>query len=57
MAPIVDGMGLIHGIGSYDGDVPVCFTADREMMPDPEFYEDCLRDSYDELAASTTRFP
>jgi WS/DGAT/MGAT family acyltransferase len=57
MAPIVDGMGLIHGIGSYDGDVPVCFTADREMMPDPEFYEDCLRDSYDELAAATTRFP
>lgn len=52
MAPIVDGMGLIHGVGSYNGDVPVCFTSDREMMLDPEFYEQCLNGSFAELLAS-----
>jgi diacylglycerol O-acyltransferase / wax synthase len=49
MAPVVDGMGLINGVGSYGGQVPVSFTSDREMMPDPEFYEQCLRDSFGEL--------
>jgi len=49
MAPVVDGMGLINGVGSYNGTVPVSFTSDREMMPDPEFYEQCLTDSFEEL--------
>lgn len=57
MAPIVDGMGLIHGVGSYNGDVPVCFTSDRAMMPDPEFYEECLNDSFAELLASCDGTP
>ena len=56
MPPIVDGMGLVNGVGSYNGNVNVCFTADREMMPDPEFYEDCLQASFDELYdAAVTR--
>jgi WS/DGAT/MGAT family acyltransferase len=49
MAPVVDGMGLINGVGSYNGIVPVSFTSDREMMPDPEFYEQCLDESFAEL--------
>jgi hypothetical protein len=53
LAPVLDGTGLVHGIGSYDGDVPVCFTADRAMMPDPEWYEHCLVDSFDELLAAS----
>jgi hypothetical protein len=54
MPPIVDGMGLINGIGSYNGTVPVCFTADRDMMPDPEFYEECLEESFAELLEAAT---
>jgi diacylglycerol O-acyltransferase / wax synthase len=54
MPPIVDGMGLINGVGSYNGTVPVCFTADRDMMPDPEFYEECLEASFVELLEAAT---
>ncbi|MET0147431.1 MAG: wax ester/triacylglycerol synthase family O-acyltransferase [Ilumatobacteraceae bacterium] len=59
MAPVVDGMGLIHGIGSYGGIVPVCFTSDREMLPDPRFYERCIAEAFDELAiaAGTRKAP
>ena len=49
MAPIVDGMGLMNAVGSYHGTVPICFTSDRDMMPDPEFYEECLVASFEEL--------
>ena len=47
--PIAHGMGLIHLISSYAGQVAFSFTADREMMPDPEFYAQCLQESLDEL--------
>jgi WS/DGAT/MGAT family acyltransferase len=49
MAPVVDGMGLINAVGGYGGIVPICFTADRAMMPDPEFYEHCIDDAVSEL--------
>jgi diacylglycerol O-acyltransferase len=51
MAPVADGMGLINAIGGYADEVPICFTADRNMMPDPEFYEECLLTSFEELLA------
>jgi diacylglycerol O-acyltransferase len=57
MAPVVDGMGLINGVGSYNGTVPVSFTSDREMMPDPEFYEQCLTESFDELLELAPKRP
>jgi diacylglycerol O-acyltransferase len=51
--PVVDGMGLINIVGSYDEQFVLSFTACREMMPDPERYADALQASFDELAAST----
>jgi WS/DGAT/MGAT family acyltransferase len=42
MPPAVNGQGLVQGLGSYDGTVTFFFTADRQMMPDPEVYEGCL---------------
>jgi len=51
---IGDGMGLIHPVLSYCGDMTISFTSCREMLPDPAFYADCLRDSFTELAAATT---
>jgi hypothetical protein len=50
---ITDGMGLIHPVMSYCGDITISFTSDREMLPDPAFYTDCLQQSFDELAAAT----
>ena len=49
LGPVLDGMGLNNGIGSYGGRVTFCFTADRDALPDPEFYEDCLAGAVDEL--------
>jgi hypothetical protein len=46
-------MGLIHPIFSYCGEISVSFTSCREMLPDPEFYEECLEASYRDLCAAT----
>ena len=41
---ITDGMGLIHPVMSYCGDITISFTSCREMLPDPAHYADCLPD-------------
>ena len=46
---LFDGLGLGHVVMSYDKEVTITITADRDMMPDPEFYAECLRESYEEL--------
>ena len=51
--PVVDGMGLINIVGSYDEQFVLSFTACREMMPDPERYADALDASFQELAGAT----
>jgi WS/DGAT/MGAT family acyltransferase len=51
--PILDGMGLFHAITSYCGDFAISATSCRVIMPDPDFYRQCLMDSYAELKAGT----
>jgi hypothetical protein len=43
------GLGLFHAIFSCAGKVAISITGDRDQMPDPEFYRECLDASYDEL--------
>jgi hypothetical protein len=51
--PVTDGLGLFHVISSYCGQFVISATSDREMMPDPDFYRQCLLDSFaDSLAAA-----
>jgi diacylglycerol O-acyltransferase / wax synthase len=52
LGPVLDGMGLNNGIGSYGNRVTFCFTADRAAVPDPEVYEQCLSAAVDELLAA-----
>jgi diacylglycerol O-acyltransferase len=47
-----DNMGLMNVITSYVGKLAVTATADRDMMPDPAFYAQCLQSSFDELKRS-----
>ncbi|MFK8020567.1 MAG: wax ester/triacylglycerol synthase family O-acyltransferase [Pseudomonadales bacterium] len=47
--PVLDGLGLFHVIGSYCGRFFVSATSCRDMMPDPEFYRQCLQSSFEEL--------
>ena len=49
MGPVQDGVGLIHAVFSYSGNVMITATSCRDMMPDPAFYAECLRRSYDAL--------
>jgi hypothetical protein len=49
LGPVLDGMGLNNGIGSYGNRVTFCFTADRKALPDPEVYEQCLSGAVEEL--------
>jgi WS/DGAT/MGAT family acyltransferase len=55
LGPVVDGMGLIHPVLSYDGMISICATADRGMMPDPAHYADCLRRSVDDLLVTVAK--
>jgi WS/DGAT/MGAT family acyltransferase len=55
--PVQDGLGLFHVISSYCGQFVISATSCRVMMPDPAFYRQCLRDSFDELLAAATAKP
>lgn len=50
--PIFDGMGMIMPVYSYGDTIAISFTSDRDMIPDPGFYADCLQASFDELLAA-----
>lgn len=54
LGPINEGMGMIMPIFSYCGQITVSFSACRDMMPDPEFYAQCLQESFDELYDQAT---
>jgi WS/DGAT/MGAT family acyltransferase len=53
MGPVTDGMGIMHPVFSYNGEIAISVTACREMMPDPAFYAECLQASFDDVAAAT----
>jgi WS/DGAT/MGAT family acyltransferase len=53
--PILDGMALFHAITSYCGDFAISATSCRVIMPDPDFYRQCLQDSFDELQAAANK--
>ena len=57
-APIsiaVDGMGLNVTGFSYAGTLWICAVSCREMLPDPGFFVDCMRESFAELKAAAER--
>jgi len=49
---LTDGLGLAHVVQSYCDEAYLSFTACRDIMPDPEFYSQCLKDSFDEMLAA-----
>lgn len=52
MGPTTDMMGLFHAVISGAGKISVNFVCCREMMPDPDFYRQCLQQAYEELHAA-----
>jgi WS/DGAT/MGAT family acyltransferase len=43
---LLDGVALGHVVQSYVDQATIGFTACRKAMPDPEFYAQCLQESY-----------
>jgi hypothetical protein len=56
-AGVADGMGLLHGVSSYVGQLILSVVSDREMLPDPGHYADLLEASFTELAVATGARP
>jgi diacylglycerol O-acyltransferase len=46
--PICDGMGLVFAVTAYDDRIVVSPTSCRELIPDPQAFTQCLRDSFQE---------
>ena len=55
--PCIDNMGIFHPVTSYNGMISVSVQACRDLMPDPEFYEECLRQSFEEMCAAVPEKP
>ncbi len=55
--PVTDGLGLAFAVTSYDGRIIVSPTCCRELMPDPEFFAQCVRDSFQALLAAALATP
>jgi len=55
MAPVLDGMGLIITILSYDGHVTISPTSDANSMPDVDVFTRYIRESANELEAAVLK--
>ncbi|MGB5579381.1 MAG: wax ester/triacylglycerol synthase family O-acyltransferase, partial [Woeseia sp.] len=53
LGPVVHGLGLFQPVLSYNGTITISAVADRDMMPDPAFYSECLQLAYDSLYSAT----
>ena len=49
MGLLLDMMGLFHAVTSGAGFIVINFLSCREMMPDPQFYRQCLTEAFEEL--------
>ena len=51
---LTPGLGIFHLAFSYSGKLTLSVLADREIMPDPDFYHSCLVASYEELYSAAS---
>lgn len=54
MSPLHHGLGLVHTVFSYCGEMTIGFNACANMLPDPERYEQCLDESFESLYAAAS---
>jgi WS/DGAT/MGAT family acyltransferase len=53
LGPLHDGMGLMFPVFSYCGKITIAVNACRNMIPDPEFFAECLQLSIDEMLTAS----
>jgi hypothetical protein len=52
MAPLANGMGLFIATPSYNGKISFNVTSTRDIVPDIDFFVECLEESLNELKAA-----
>jgi diacylglycerol O-acyltransferase len=52
MAPLVHGMGLFIATPSYNGEITFNVTSTRDIVPDMEFFVDCIETEVEELKSA-----
>ena len=59
IGPLMPWIGLFHtassAVQNKVGKINLSFWADRDMMPDPEFYRQCIKETYQELKELAAR--
>ncbi|MFQ5983426.1 MAG: WS/DGAT domain-containing protein, partial [Woeseiaceae bacterium] len=55
MAPLANGMGLFIATPSYNGEITFSVTSTREILPDIDFFVQCLREALQDLRQSADR--
>ncbi|WP_116368122.1 wax ester/triacylglycerol synthase family O-acyltransferase [Parahaliea mediterranea] len=49
LGPLMPGTGLFQTVVSHDNTITISATCCRDIMPDPDHYQQCIRDSFEEL--------
>lgn len=49
LGPVTHGLGFFQTVLSYNRTLTISVVADRNVMPDPAFYGQCLQESFAEL--------
>ncbi|MCW8277287.1 wax ester/triacylglycerol synthase family O-acyltransferase [Pseudomonas sp. PCH199] len=55
VGPLVDGLSLIWNPTSYCEKMFISLTSSPNVVPDPDFLAQCLKDSYEEMKAVATQ--
>ncbi len=51
LGPLIGGLNLIHVVASYNGTLSISATADRDALPDPTTYAECMEKAFQQLLA------
>ena len=52
MGPLIGGLNLFHVVASYNGTFSIGVTADRNALPAPATYAECMETAFEELRAA-----
>src|SRR6201996_7673164 len=52
LGPLIGGLNLIHVVASYNGTLSISATADRDALPDPATYAECMGHAFQDLLAA-----
>jgi WS/DGAT/MGAT family acyltransferase len=54
VGPVVDNLALFLPVMSYAGGISISVTSCRELMPDPDFFGDCIERAFAESVAAVS---